>query len=122
MGIITQMDLSNIGLGKDQLPIIWEGQYYYDIQTFDCRIVRLQPHRIGGGYTTVLPISPLEYRKKNPTKAKVVIINKEEREYVDFHCYNDYGGCSIMSIPKYMVEKIEVAKFAAKEQELLETD
>ena len=97
--------------------VIWEGREYYRIKKFDCHIVDLQFTKEGGGYFTVLPISPLEYRRENSTQAKV-IINKEET-VTQFIIYDDWGTPHEMVIPNYFAQDIFNAEQAAKEQELL---
>lgn len=101
--------------------IEFEGREYFGIREFDCRVVSLftEP-TLQGTFLTVIPISDLEYRKRNPTKAKV-IINKN-KHYTIFKMYSDWGGCSIIKIHNSLSEEINFAVNKAKEQELLEND
>lgn len=97
--------------------VVWEGREYHSINKFDCNIVDLQTTAKGGGYFTVLAISPTEYRRNNPTKAKV-IINREDT-VTQFIIYDDWGHPHEMVIPNYFAQDIFNAEQAAKEQELL---
>lgn len=105
-----------------RLPVIWQGREYYGINKFDCRIVDLKSTKNGGTYFTGIPISPLEYRKKNPTKAEVKIIKVEITKsvnYTIFIVYDDWGTPHKMMIPDTMSEEIKIAKQAAIDAKLL---
>ncbi len=102
------------------LPIKFNGKEYVAIEKFDCHTIDLTlPH--GSGYCTVLPISPADYRRKTPTKAKVRITETIEG-YVSFWCYDDLGYAHVIDIPKHMEKEIETATQAAKDFELLQTE
>lgn len=98
--------------------IIWEGEKYSQIKKFDCRVVELETKE-GGGYCIALPISPLSFRKTNPTKAKVKIITK--KDFTDFIITDDWGYPRIMSIPNEMKSEIQTAIKSAVKNGLLET-
>ena len=97
-------------------PIKFNGKDYVAIEKFNCHVISLQEAH-GSGYTTVLPISDKEYRKKYGTKAKVKITNAIEG-YTSFWCYDDLGNCQIMDIPNHLQKQIEFAKQAAIDNEL----
>lgn len=97
--------------------IIWEDEVYSKIIRFDCHIVELET-KYGGGYFTVIPISPPEYRKHTPTKARVVI--EDDGGYTTFKIYCDWGQCHLMQIPNEMVEAIEMGRQGAVDNDLLE--
>ena len=100
---------------KIKFPVIWDGEQYKDIETFDCRIVKLNGKY--GGYMTVIPISPTDYRKENPTKAYVKII--ENAEWTLFEIHSDWGEIYTMNIHNSLKDKIEIAKKAAINKELI---
>lgn len=103
-------------------PITFEGEHFYKIKEFDCRIVSLytttkNKKNQQGTYFTVIPISSLKYRKENPTKAKVEIL--EGQIICEFRIWDDWGRLYIMRIPYKYKKEIDIAKKAAIEQELL---
>ena len=50
----------------------------------------------GGGYFTHFAVSPIEYRKKNPTKAKFEV--DKENEKITISITNDWGKKNIITI------------------------
>lgn len=101
------------------LPVIWQDSEYDYINEFDCHIVDLG-YKEGGSYFTCIPISCLEYRKTSKKKCQQVVIKNNDK-YVEFHIRDDWDILYIMKIPFYMRDKIEIAKQAAIQQELLKT-
>lgn len=102
--------------------VIWQNQTYYGIHRFDCHEVALYTYPNGKkennwGYHTVLPISPAEFRRQNPTKAKVKIENGAG--YVIFIIFDDWGDKYVMMIPNEMYHEISAAIEGAKKNELL---
>ena len=100
----------------EHLPVIWNGKKYYSIIKFDCHDVFLKITKEGGSYSTSIPISELEHRKKWNTKASVKI--KELEDYVVFSIVDDWGTTEIMQIPKTMQEEIKTARYSAEKEEL----
>ena len=100
------------------LPVIWELRPFFSIKRFDCVEVSLQPVADGGGYYTCLPISPLSYRKNNPTKA-MVRVQKMDNGYTEFLINDDWGTERQMLVPNYMKVEIEKAIRSAKKNKLL---
>lgn len=99
-------------------PVIFEGRKFFGIKEFDCHCVGLFTEKtLEGGFFTVIPISPLEYRKKTPTKARVEI--KTENDWTIFKLYSDWGNYSIMEIHNSLSKEIEFARQKAIEHELI---
>ena len=105
--------------GEKRLPVIWEGREFYEIIEFDCHVINLS-YKGGGGFFTVLPISPLKYRRKNGTQSEIQI--KETHLYTIFSIWDDWGEKKEMQIPNSMLDKIETAKKWAIKNELLVND
>jgi len=98
---------------NDLLPIIWENREFHSIIDFDCHVVHLQTTKEGGSYSTVIPISCYEYRKKNPTNASVKV-RELKNGYTEFEISSDWRQRSIMLIPTIQKEKISFAIESAK--------
>lgn len=109
----------NCNFAKPMLcPVIFEGRKFFGIREFDCHIVGLFTEKtLQGTFFTVIPISPAEYRKKIPTKAKVKIQTKGD--WTTFKMYSDWGQCHKMEIHNSLSKEIEFAKQKAVEQSLL---
>lgn len=103
---------------KEDLPIIWSNREFYAIEKFDCHVVDLKTTPNGGGYCTVIPISDLDYRKKNPTKASVSV-KQLKNGYTEFLIRSDWGQEYQMLIPTIQKGKIDFAINLAKEMQLL---
>lgn len=101
----------------DGCPVLWEGKLYYGIREFDCIKVSLytEPTK-QGGYFTVIPISSAEFRRDNPTKAKVYVIKRDE--WTEFTIWDDWGEGHEMKIHNSLSAEIEAAIAAAKKHEL----
>ena len=98
-------------------PIIFEGKKYFGVQKFDCHIVGLfTEETLQGKFFTVIPISPKDYRKTRPTKAKVEI--DIEKEWTIFKIFSDWGKCYVMQMHNSLKNEIKIAKDAAIEQGL----
>lgn len=99
-------------------PVIFEGRKYYGIREFDCINVDLfTEETLNGFFFTSIPISPVDYRKKTPTKARVEIQTK--RGWTVFKIYSDWGTHSEMKIHNSLSNEIEFAKQKAIEYNLL---
>lgn len=100
--------------------IIWEGERYFGIEQFDGIVVDLYTtENKEGGYFTSLPISPLSYRKKSPTKARVIFQPKKENGFVVIDIYNDWGSMYQMKIHESLTKEIEDARAGAEKHGLL---
>lgn len=99
-------------------PIRFNCIEYAAIKKFDCHTISLIEEH-GSGYSVVIPISPKEYRRKNPTKAKVKITEAIDG-YTTFWCYDDLGNAYVLDIPNHLQNQIAFAKQAAINNELLE--
>lgn len=96
--------------------VIFENREYDHINKFDCRIVDLG-FKEGGSFFTVLPVSDLEYRENNPTKASVTV--SYNKQYATFLIASDWGQVYTIKIPISMIKEIEAAINAAKRQKLI---
>lgn len=97
--------------------VFWQGRTYNSIKEFDCHVVDLETER-GGGYLTVIPISPKEYRERHRMTRAAVRIEIGDA-YTVFKITDDWGAPYRMAIPNEMKEEIRVAKQAAIKQNLL---
>lgn len=98
-------------------PIKFNGIEYAAIEKFDCRTISLIEEH-GSRYTTTIPISSIQSRKKYGTKAKVKI-TEEFLNYTTFYCYDDLGNAYVLDIPNHLQKQIAAAKQAAIDNELL---
>jgi len=99
-------------------PVIFKGRKFFGIREFDCHSVGLFTEKsLEGTFFTVIPISPIGYRKKTPTKAKVEI--NTENEWTIFKLYSDWGNYSVMEIHNSLSKEIEFARKKAIEHELI---
>lgn len=96
--------------------IMWEDQEYDYILKFDGKIVELG-YKEGGSYFTCLAISPIEYRKTNPTKAKASVTKFDNVTIFDIS--DDWGEWHRMVIPNSLASIIERAISGLKAQNLL---
>lgn len=104
-------------MNNDHLVYVNYG-WYSKIRKFDCRIIDVGWQEGGGGYFTVLPVSPLEYRKRNPTKASVQII-EQPYGYVTFLIVDDWGDQHSVRIHKSLDAEIKLATKIARDENLL---
>lgn len=89
-------------------PVIFENREFYGIIEFDCVVVRLYTEKTkSGSFTTNIPISDKEYRRNNPTKAKVEITIFED--WTIFELYSDWGKPSVMKIHNSLESQISNA-------------
>lgn len=99
--------------------IIFQGNFYDKVRRFDCNVVDLG-YNEGGSFFTVIPISPVEYRRANPTKAHVEITEPAAvPNHILFSIWDDWGSCHEIYLPRKMSAEIEAAKKSAIEMELL---
>jgi len=96
--------------------IKFDGHNYARIITFDCRIIHLEKAS-GGRYFTTIPISPFSYRKNNPTKASVEIINSKRSAL--FRMTDDCGRVYEIEISHDHIKQIQEAIMSAREQHLM---
>lgn len=101
-----------------EYPIIFEGRKFTGIKEFDCQIVSLftEP-TFEGTFFTELPISPKDFRKRHPTRARVEI--GKATNWVFFEIWDDHGTLSIMKIHANLTKEIDFATKAAFKQGLL---
>lgn len=111
---------SSTGIAQNPLlcPVIFQQRKYYGIKEFDGKVVSLftEP-TLQGTSLTVIPISPFEYRKKSPTKAKVETI--DDGEWTNFIITNDWGDKYSMQIHNSLSYEIAYAKKMSIENGLL---
>ena len=99
-------------------PVIFEGRKFFGILEFDCHCVGLYTEKtLQGTYFTAIPISNVNYRKKNPTKARVEI--KTIGDWTNFYIYSDWGSLHKVQIHNSLYKEIEFAKQKAAEHGLL---
>lgn len=91
--------------------VICQGCEYEKVNKFDCHIVDLD------NFFTVIPISPKEYRDKNPTKAAVRI--EDDGTKTTFKINNDWGALYSLTMPNHMAMEISIAKEHAVNDGLL---
>lgn len=96
--------------------IKFNGEVYSSIDKFDCHTISLNTAG-GGGYGTVIPISDLEYRKENPTKAGVVIHIGIKQ--TDFYITSDLGDEYLVSIDNCHNSEIMSAIISANDLGLI---
>jgi hypothetical protein len=97
--------------------ITFDGMEWPIIRQFDCRVISVEG-KSGGGWFTCLPISPTEYRRKHPTKARVAV-SRGETDTV-FHITDDWGHLHKVTLSNDMQEEIKAATAAAVSQGLME--
>ena len=95
--------------------------YYKDmkfdkVEQFDCHVLSFE-YKEGGRYWTVLPISPLEYRKDYPTGACVEV--EYGKRSTKFFITDDCRRTHIVILTNKHKEAIEFAVNEAREQGLL---
>ena len=99
-------------------PVIFEKRNYYGVKEFDGKVVHLYTEpTLQGTFMTVIPISPFEYRKKSPTKAKVEII--EDLEWTNFIMTDDWGKKHTIQLHNTLSFEIAYAKKISIENGLL---
>lgn len=91
--------------------IEYAGGTFDRIRKFDCHVVDLENDH-GGGYFTVIPISPLKHRKEHKTQASVDIV--DDGHSTTFLITDDWGKDHKMVIENVHHAEIEKAKDAAK--------
>jgi hypothetical protein len=96
--------------------IRYDGQEYISVRRFDCVVISLI-NEYGVGFFTSLPISPLEYRESNPTKAKVIVI--KNKVFTRFVIIDDYGKEHYIDIDNEHKKIINEAINKAKDNKLL---
>jgi len=87
------------------------------VDKFDCHVLSFAYHEGGGGFGTVLPISPKEYREKNGTNAKVIVeIGDQSTKFI---IDDDLGTTRLVDIDNSHSCEILNAIIAAHEDGLL---
>ncbi len=108
------------GIAQNPLlcPVIFEKRNYYGVKEFDGKVINLftEP-TLQGTFLTVIPISPFEYRKKSPTKAKVEVI--EDLEWTNFIMTDDWGNKHTIQLHNSLSFEIAYAKKTCIENGLL---
>jgi hypothetical protein len=84
---------------------------------FDGTLIKLENDN-GGGFMTVVPISPLAYRK-TIHKTQAHITCDTDVMFTTFKITDDYGHVHMLSIPNDQREAIDHAIACAKTQELM---
>jgi hypothetical protein len=108
---------NNVCIMSDRLglnPVHW----FEDIIDFDGIVLRLS-YNMGApswNYCTVLPISPMGFRRNSPTKASISIEEFEEK--VSFLITDDYGVKYTLIIDRALQHRIDYAITAIRENEL----
>lgn len=95
--------------------ITLRGQSWPVIRKFDCHVFDVG-YPEGGGLFTVFPISPKDYREKNPTRAKVNV--RQGKKSVFFDITDDWGYTQTVEISNDETEAIDAAISAARDQGL----
>lgn len=97
--------------------IHYKGNSYPRIQKFDCITLSLGYTNGPGGFLTCFPISPKEYREKNPTKASVsILVSKTSTEFV---ITSDWGQDYNVTIDNEHSTEITSAVQSAKKEGLI---
>ena len=103
--------------GRDDLiryRHIWRAKKIID---FDCANIKLECLENCGGFFTHLPISTADWRKDNPTKAKVEITKKIG--FTKFKIFDDWGDIYIIKIPNKFYRIIQQATQIAIKENLI---
>lgn len=99
-------------------PVIFNSRNFFGIKEFDCISIWLFTEKtLQGTFGTSIPISSLEYRENNKTKAEVSIEIKND--WTIFNIIDDYGKKHIMEIHNSLSKEIEYAKSKAIEYKLI---
>lgn len=99
-------------------PVIYDGREFYGIEQFDCHVTKLfTEETLQGTFMTVIPISDIDYRKENPTKAKIEITDDGDWTFFDIFC--NWGNLHTMRIHKSLSKEIKTAKKSAADMQLL---
>ena len=96
--------------------IKFDGEVYTSIDKFDCHTIILISEG-GGGYGTVIPISPKGYRDVNPTRAGVSVDIKSHQ--TNFHITSDLGEKFLVEIDNCHSFEIVSAIISANENGLI---
>lgn len=100
-------------LDNDNIYVIEKGD---QVRQFDCHVLSIDC-KGGGGFSTVFPISPKEYRANRALPDKVVIT--DDGEFTTFLITDDLGAIHEISIDNLHYSAIETAKAKARENGLL---
>lgn len=105
---------------KEKINIIFESIKYYNVKdSFNLGegVISFKKNDVCTGYTAILPISPLEFRENNNTKAKAIVYIFEN--VVVFKIYDDYGILHEIVITSDMDELIKSSINSLKDNKLL---
>ena len=103
---------------KIECPVIYEGRGYFGIKKFDGKVVHLFTEKtLQGTLMTSIPFSGIDYRSRNPTKAKAIV--SEKSGWVAFTIYDDWGDTHNIEIHTSLSEHIDIAKQNLLKQEML---
>lgn len=99
-------------------PVVFNNRAFLGIEEFDCYTVRLYTEEtLNGTFSTVIPISDVNYRNQHPTKASVHI--KTDGDWVIFDIRDDWGKLHVMKIHESLSKEIQAAKNGAIKQGIL---
>ena len=105
---------------KELTPnVIFNNTDYYGVKEFDGKVINLftEP-TLSGTFLTVIPISSLEYRKKNnSSKATAKVV--EDSDWTNFIITNDWGDTKNIALHNSLKEEILYAKSKLSEYGLL---
>ena len=105
---------------KELTPnVIFNNTDYYGVKEFDGKVIHLftEP-TLSGTFLTVIPISSLEYRKKNnSSKATAKVV--EDSDWTNFIITDDWGGTKNIALHNSLKEEILYAKSKLSEYGLL---
>jgi hypothetical protein len=99
--------------------IRYEGNEFDNIKEFDCHVLSFGYDSGMGGFTTVLPISPLDYREKegNRDGARVDVFIRSTSTRFDIT--SDHGQVYTVIIDNIHSDEIQKAIISANDQKLL---
>ena len=94
---------------RENNMIIFEEEEYKSFTDLDLNIGMIGLKRENGGeYFTVLPVSPISYRKKSPTQAKVDIKKYNKKLIIDIT--SDYGTIHTLIISGHSIKDLILVK------------
>lgn len=103
-----------------ECSVIFKNQKYYGVKEFDGKVIHLYTEpTLHGTFMTVIPISPLEYRKEKPTKAKVEVV--EDSDWTNFIMTDDWGERYTIQLHNSLSYEIAYAKQMCIKNGLLNT-
>jgi len=101
--------------------IEFRGEKYDAIDQFDCHVLSFKYEPEGGGFCTILPISPLSYRKNVPSNSSHVRVSIEEK-HTEFLIVDDHNKAHLVKVDNKHSDEIVKAIAAATREQLLLTE